>query len=40
LTADQLGHVGTVLEVDQEKQAEFKAVFSELAKDVEMLTGE
>jgi cellulose biosynthesis protein BcsQ len=39
LTNEQLEHVGTVLESDQEKQAEFQAVFSELADRIILLTG-
>ena len=40
LTDAQLGHVGTVLEIDQVKRNEFQAVFSELADRVVVLTND
>jgi cellulose biosynthesis protein BcsQ len=38
LTDEQLGHVGSVLETDKNKSAEFGELFSHLAEDVESLT--
>jgi hypothetical protein len=38
LTDEQLGHVGTVLGIDQAKRTEFNAAFSKLAGQVEALT--
>lgn len=38
LTPEQLGHVGTVLDTDQKKQAEFKELFSDFADKIIALT--